>query len=300
MRHIFIINPISGTKKSKSLIPIIENYFSDKSQYEIHESQHPGHATEIASRYSIKDEVCLYSVGGDGTAYEVLNGRKDGVMMAVIPAGTGNDYYRTISENMPHLNLKDILIETIEGKVVSVDYGIANEHRFLNSCCMGVDAEVAEYTNEVLKKRKYIPKSGAYLIGALNKMFKIKNMACTITTNQESFSMDAILIAIMNGKYYGGGFTPAYNADIQDECFDAVLVENLPLRRIIPLLPKYFSGKHQGVPEIAYKMLDNFDFKCETVVTYACDGEIFKDNHIIFSMMKKGLQLRVPKGSHLK
>lgn len=300
MRHVFVINPTSGAGKGVSLIPIIKNYFQEKSQYEIYQTEYPGHASEIAAKYSIKDEVCLYSIGGDGTAYEILNGRRDGVMMAIIPTGTGNDYYRTISQGMKHLDAEEVLIETIEGKVVKVDYGIANEHRFLNSCCMGVDAEVAEYTNEVLKKRKYIPKSGAYLLGALNKMFKIKTLSTTITTKEESFTMDAILIAIMNGKYYGGGFTPAYNANIQDEKFDAVLVEALPLKRIIPLLPKYFSGKHEGVPEIKYKMLDSFDFKCDDIVTYACDGEIFKDNHIKFSMMKGALDLRVPKASNLK
>ncbi len=300
MRHIFIINPTSGKGEGEALIPIIENYFTDQSEYEIFITTHIGHATEIASKYSIKDNVCLYALGGDGTAYEVLNGRKDGVMMAIIPIGTGNDYYRTISNNEKNLDVKKILLETIAGKVVQVDYGIANEHRFLNSCCMGIDAEVAEFTNNVIKKRAYFPKSAAYGIGAITKMFNIKNIACTITTKEETFQMDAILIAIMNGKYYGGGFTPAYDANIQDEHFDAILVQNLPLYRVIQLLPKYFSGKHKGVKEIKYKLLDSFEFKAEAPVTYAADGEIYRDDHIIFSMMKKGLNLRVPERSHLK
>lgn len=298
MKHVFIINPVSGTGTYKKLIPTIESYFAS-GEYQIIMTEYVGHASEIAAKYSIKDDVCLYAVGGDGTAYEVLNGLKDGVMMSVIPAGTGNDYYRSISGNQKISDVKKILLETIEGKVVNVDYGVANAHRFLNCCCMGLDAEIVEYTNNVIK-RTIIPKSIAYIAAALKKVIRPKKIQCTIHADNETISMEAVLIAIMNGKYYGGGFTPAPNANIQDKHFDAVMVDYLPTHRIIPLLPVYFSGKHENVKEVTFKTLDSFEFQSLQPVTYCCDGEIFKDDHIIFRLMKAGLRLRVPKESVLQ
>ena len=91
---------------------MIKEYFAKNPQdYEIIMTEGKGHASKIASHFSIKDNVTLYSVGGDGTAYEVLNGINDHVCMAIIPAGTGNDYYRNLE--VPEKSLHKILIETI-------------------------------------------------------------------------------------------------------------------------------------------------------------------------------------------
>ena len=59
-KHVFIINPISGVKDSKKVIPWIEEYFSNRTDYEIYVTEYPGHATELASRFSVRDRVCIY------------------------------------------------------------------------------------------------------------------------------------------------------------------------------------------------------------------------------------------------
>lgn len=57
-----------------------------------------GHATELA-REAARTPGCdaVISVGGDGTAYEVASGMLDsGKPMGIIPAGTGNDFIKTL------------------------------------------------------------------------------------------------------------------------------------------------------------------------------------------------------------
>ena len=48
-----------------------------------------------------------------------------------------------------------------------------------------------------------------------------------------------ILAAICNGRFYGGGYNPAPQALLDDGKLTFCLVDDLPLRRIIQLLPNY-------------------------------------------------------------
>jgi len=58
MKHIFVINPVSGHQNAVELIPIIEAYFKDRqNEFEIKVTQYPKHATEIAASYHVSDEV---------------------------------------------------------------------------------------------------------------------------------------------------------------------------------------------------------------------------------------------------
>ena len=97
MKYVFIVNPTSGKGKSLRFVPLIENYFKNsEEEYEIIYTEYPKHATEIAARYTEKDDVILYSVGGDGTATEILDGLDLSVRFGVVPGGTGNDFLKSI------------------------------------------------------------------------------------------------------------------------------------------------------------------------------------------------------------
>ena len=98
MKHVFIINPISGKGHALEFIWEIENYFKiNGGDYEIIKTERISHATEIAKEYCKKyQEVTIYSVGGDGTMKEILDGIQENAIMCVIPGGTGNDFYKSI------------------------------------------------------------------------------------------------------------------------------------------------------------------------------------------------------------
>ena len=296
MKHIFIINPKSGKQKSYELISVIQDYFKEKNDtYEIIITEAPGHATELAAQFA--DADCIYSIGGDGTAYEVLNGMPENVAMAVIPAGTGNDYFSMY--NYPKKNLEDILIKTIEGRNVKVDYGVANGHRFLNCFCMGLDAEVVYHANNY-SKRYPLPNKLSYMASVLRSIPKPKKLVAKAKVGEENINMDAVLIAVMNGQYYGGGFQPTPEASIQDGILDVLFVEYLKTMQIVPLLPKYFAGKHQDVKEVhAYKG-NEVHIELESEFVYCCDGETYFASEFDIKVMKDGLLLRVPVESELK
>lgn len=296
MRYIFIINPTSGVRKYERFIPWIEEYFNDESKYEIHVTQYPNHAKEIASRYSVRDNVCVFSIGGDGTAYEVLNGLRDGVAMAIVPNGTGDDFHRTIYTEK--FDSKEMLIRTIEGQIQNIDYGIANEHRFLNMFCVGFDAMVGKEAI-INSNKKYFPNSLSYVAAALKKLIKPTKFEIEFTNEDEVLKQDTLMFSVMNGQYYGGGFNPTPYADVKDGSFDVLWVEYVTRRVIIPLVPKYASGRHEDIKQIKHYKLKNFSLKLDQVMTYTCDGEIFEDDYIVVTMMENRLPFMIPKGSVL-
>lgn len=298
MKHVFIINPTSGKGKAYKQVDCIKNIFANRSdEFEILLTEYQGHATELARRFKMSDEAIIYSVGGDGTAYEVLNGLQDQVSMAIIPAGTGNDYYRMLG--FTKKNLEDIIKETIDGKFVNVDYGISNDRRFLNTMALGLDADVNQVAQDIGKKLP-IPRSLVYVISALAIIAKPNRINIELEINGETIQRKTILTAIMNGRWYGGGFQPAPDASIQDGQFDICVVSDMPLRRILKLLPKYYKGTHGGNPEVEFFKATSLSLKADKMCSVSCDGETSKQDNLKFRLVPKGLRLRVPLASSLE
>ena len=124
MKHIFIVNKISGKKRGLKTVSIIEDIMQKHHyDYEIHITQYPTHAKKIAANYKKEDDVTIYAVGGDGTILEVVNGIEEGIPLGIIPCGSGNDFYRMIG---PKDNLKLLIEKTINGIVKKIDFGKIN------------------------------------------------------------------------------------------------------------------------------------------------------------------------------
>lgn len=294
MKYIFIINPTAGVRNYERYTPWIEEYFQDESKYEIFITEYAGHATEIAGRYSVRDNVCVFSIGGDGTAYEVLNGLQDGVAMALVPNGTGNDFHRTIYKKK--FKDKEILINTIEGQIQRIDYGIANEHRFLNMFCVGFDAMIGEEAI-IYSNKKFFPNSLSYVVAAIKKIVKLPNFKLTFKTDKLEESQDTLMFSVLNGQYYGGGFNPVPTANIKDGIFDVLWVESITRSTLLPLFMKYSTGRYAEIEQIKHYNLKDFSLKLDRKMTYTCDGEIFEDDYIVVTMMENRLPFMIPKGS---
>ena len=96
MKDVFIVNPKSGKNSQYELIKEIKEHFQGK-RIIIEKTKGPEHATFIAKKYALSDElVHLFVCGGDGTLHEVINGcaEKENVIISVIPIGTGNDFVK--------------------------------------------------------------------------------------------------------------------------------------------------------------------------------------------------------------
>ncbi len=299
MKHVFIINPVSGKGAARKAVSLIEEIcVRNHCDYELIETSKPNEATLIASRYKESDDVCLYAVGGDGTVLETASGLNNNVPMGIIPAGTGNDFFRSIYFEKKELNV--IIEETILGKFVQVDKGIANGSTFLNCMTFGMDAQVNELVVKIMKKTP-IPKKLVYILAAIWVILKPNTTHVIIESENQKIEKEAMIVAIMNGQYYGGGFHPTPMADLQDGQFDCCIVDKIPLYKLFGVLPKFFAGKHTNIPQCHFYKLKDFTCRCLQEQVYSqMDGEQKNEKEVQIACLSNQLLLRVPVHSHLK
>lgn len=170
MSFFFIVNPIAGKGASLNAIPVIKRYCDKlKIKYTIEKTKYAGHATKL-SREAVKLGFrTVVAVGGDGTLLEVANGLiGSSIALGVIPAGTGNDFARSIG--IPQAVEEALEYITKNGSAL-IDVGQAGNICFVNVASVGFDAEIVK---DVKKIRKFIPGKLSYYLSVFLKFFSYK------------------------------------------------------------------------------------------------------------------------------
>lgn len=294
MKHFFIVNPAAGKGKTVNNIPEIKKYCeSHGHSYEIAITEYPGHATEIAKKLSSSQTLRIYSVGGDGTLNEVLNGMAgSGSSLAVLPCGSGNDFIRSIvGEKIPD----DIIPKTIEGAERLIDYAKVNDKYFINIMSVGFDAQVAYQTN-YFKKLPLISGKIAYILGILSTIINCRNEQMELKTDEGVLTGRCLLIAAGIGKYYGGGVYALPDALIDDGIFDICFVEAKKRLQILRLFPKYMKGLHRTIPGVQLLRSNKVEITMDKSIPLNRDGEIILSEKAVLEMFHKALPFVFPAG----
>lgn len=274
MKHVFIVNPVSGRGKAlKVSLGIKKICEEEKLDYEIHYTNGPKDATRIAKKVKGSKNI-IYSVGGDGTLNEVLNGvigTKN--MLAVIPAGSGNDFYRTLSK--------------MDDEMPLIDVGKVNGKYFLNVVSIGIDAEVAKNA-EVMKKLK-VPTSQIYNASIVYTFFKYKFKDIEFSVDNTRTKNKCTILTICNGKMYGGGYKIAPEALLSDGYFDVYIVDKISKPTLPFLLGKLKKGTHESLKEVHKSKATKIKFKCDYDLVCNVDGEIMIDRKFNIKILPKSL-----------
>ncbi|MBC8061873.1 MAG: diacylglycerol kinase family lipid kinase [Clostridiaceae bacterium] len=292
MKHLFIINPMAGKGNSLKLIPKIEEIFCDlKQEYKIEITQRPGHAIELVRAYVQQEDYRVYAVGGDGTLNEVLNGMVgSNSSLGVIPAGSGNDYIKSITKH-PAL---DILQRTIIGKERLIDIGRINDRYFLNVASSGIDAKIA-FNAQRLKKLPIINGFTAYLLSIIYTIFKYKSQFVITEIDDYKFKEITLLVAFGKGSSYGGGMKVLPNTIIDDGYLDVCYVKGMNKFKILTLFPTLIKGTHGAFTEyVSFFKCKRAKVSSEVEMPINIDGEIIMSKEVNFSILPKKIKFIVP------
>jgi YegS/Rv2252/BmrU family lipid kinase len=292
MKHIFIINPAAGKGKSLELIPFIEQCFKDKAEeFTIRVTEYAGHATEIAREYSSVEKCRIYSIGGDGTVNEVVNGiaGTDSVL-GVIPTGSGNDFIRSYQEKF---DVKDMIVSTINGEEKSIDLAKVNDKYFINISSIGFDANVV-FNADKFKKVPGVTGSMAYLISIIYTIFQKKICHVKIDIDGKKMELKLLLVAVANGRYYGGGVLPTPEARIDDGLFDICMVSDLRRIQMLSLFPKYVKGLHADLKQVSFYKGKKISIESQDELCLNIDGEILAARTINFEILENAIKVIFP------
>jgi diacylglycerol kinase (ATP) len=208
----------------------------------------------------------LFLIGGDGTvnlAVQELVG--SGLGIALIPAGTGNDFARTL--NLKLKNPEQLIKYYISNKPSLIDVGKVGEKYFVDVLSTGFDSMVNERANAM----KRIKGRAKYNISILLVLSTFKPKSYRFSIDGFSFESKAMLIAVSNGICYGGGMKVTPDAKIDDGLFDILILSPVSKFEFLKVFPKVFSGKHTTHP--AVKILRGRSVEIDSDAVAYADGE---------------------------
>ena len=276
MKYIFIVNPESAKGNAMKIIGNIEKVCKQEHiEYEVCYTLAQGDATRLAQSYK-DDENIIYAVGGDGTLSEVLNGvigTKNKI--GIIPAGSGNDFYRTVKE------LAKAEIES--------DVGVVNGKYFLNIACVGIDAEVAN--NVPLMKKKNVKVKNLYTASILYTFTHFKFKQIHFKSQEKDEKGNFTILSICNGRYYGGGYNISPKASLEDNYFDVYYINKLRLPSIINLLLKLKKGKLEQDERTNHFKTNNITVTSEEPIRFNVDGETIENTKFEIKIIPKAIKI---------
>lgn len=298
MKHIFIINPAAGKRDNRQRVYAMAEALEQKHGLDVScmLTKSHGHATQLTRSIAETGEaVRFYACGGDGTVNEVANGIAgfDNAAMTVIPIGTGNDFLKNFG---PEMLPKFMDAENLwNGEVQQLDLIDCNGKACLTIACSGIDARIAESVHDFSSS---ISGKGAYLASvAVNFIARGIGQHWTVTLDDEVIEDDFALVAMCNGRHYGGGFTPMLEARMNDGLLHTILVKKISKLQFAALFGKYGSGRHGEVSPDIIRVSDAKVVRIQGRDIVTClDGECSHSNDITLRLSDKKLNFFGPRG----
>ena len=292
MKHIFIVNSNAGKEHYKDFVLFV-NSLKDTFDIDINITKSIDDLDTIINKYNNNQEIRIYAVGGDGTVNGVLNAViQKKIPIGVIPLGTGNDLAHYIY-GQRNWNYKKDLHLLLNGQVIKIDSGKVNSKYFINISSVRFDANAANEAAK-FKKKPFFPSSLSYYAGVLLSLFKKNPLEFEVYIDDVSYSDKYLFIVIANGKYYGGGITPAPYAKFNDGLFDVCLIKDVSKLRALRLLPVYKKGQHLQLDITTMMKCKKIVICCKTDVALNIDGDIDITKEIKFEILPAAVNLVVP------
>jgi YegS/Rv2252/BmrU family lipid kinase len=275
-RFSYLINPVAGGHRDRRDHPLVESLRTRQPGAEVLLSSAPGDARRLAHERAMDADTVVVAVGGDGTVHEVAEGLVGGrAAMAVLPWGSGNDFARMLdspsqldaalawwaqAEPRP-CDVGQVRLATRSGRHVQA--------HFINSLGIGFEADVALRAGRARLLRGF----SRYLIAALIHLLYFRPPRMHLRYNDKVIDAPQFLIALGNGRSAGGGFLLTPEARIDDGLLDLCRADDLPLHRLLRILPSVLRGRHGRFDGVHSDRLQSISIDCPEGCGLHADGE---------------------------
>ena len=300
MKHVFIINPNAGKYDSRQRIYDMADALREKHGLDVQciLTKKQGHATELARRLCDSgEELRFYACGGDGTVNEVANGviGYDNAAKTAIPVGTGNDFLKNFGGAAPLFADVENLWDGPQFPMDAID---VNGRIALTIACSGIDARVAADVHKYSESPLLDGKTSYIASLAVNFLFKGIASHWTVTLDDEVIEDDFSLVAVCNGRYYGGGFMPVAEARMDDGVLNTLVVKKVSRVTFARFVGPYSKGGYSKFPEYAHcstPQVIRIHSEKPDIVT-CLDGECMTNSDVTIRMSEKKLNFFGPEG----
>jgi diacylglycerol kinase (ATP) len=264
-----VINPVSGQGQGTTVGTYVAGFLNQhKVDFTIVTGNSSVAITDHLKTFIDKNPTCagVIAVGGDGLMHIILQSVVPSqIPFALIPAGTGNDFVRTLGWDLEAVDV--LLNRIITTKPSPIDLGLVDGEWFGAILSTGFDSIVNEKANTMQWPKGPMKYNAAIAI----ELPRFKPRHYEITLDDRTISTEAMLIAVANGRSYGGGMLVCPNAKLNDGLFDVMVLHPVSKIEFMKVFPRVFAGTHVSHPAVEIVRSKNVTIESKAVA-YA-DGE---------------------------
>ncbi|MBQ9311522.1 MAG: diacylglycerol kinase family lipid kinase [Bacteroidales bacterium] len=287
---LFIINPVSGIGKQKTVETALEQYLNkDKFDYDITYTEYAHHATKISQQATEKGYNTVVAVGGDGSINDCVQGLVgSNIRLGIIPAGSGNGLARCL--HIP-LEVKKAIEVINNYNYLNIDTVNMNGMTYASVAGVGFDALIAkEFTGNSTRGFQ------TYLRLVLKDYLNYKPKKYRLKIDGKEIEQEALFISFMNSNQFGYNAVIAPKASLNDGLLDIVIVKKVPIMLaplVVQMLFFHQFDKAMYVNTYRAKEVEVLDFE-DNIINFDGEGIEYKGNNLKFTVNPSNLNVIIP------
>lgn len=269
---VVIANPVAGRGKAGKRIGAATTRLRELGvDHEVQVAASPEEMESSCREAAEHGAEIVAVIGGDGTVSCAVNGLLGtGAALAVLPAGTGDDFAASIGAR-PFRSAIRLLTDPT---VVSIDVARVRtsegERSFVNVAGAGFDSEVNEAANAMTVN---LGGTGTYVAALVKTLSRFTPARYALDVDGTNVETDAMLVVIGNGRSYGGGMKVLPDASLVDGMLDLCIVEALSKTAFLRAFPKVFMGRHTTHPKVRMMRARSITVEADRTLQVHADGE---------------------------
>ena len=317
---LIIINHAAA--KARSAWPVVKRSLESAGlQFDFHETTQPGDAT-TKTRAALEAGASIIAVvGGDGSLSEAAEGffkfskriedlpaPNPNACLAILPAGTGDDFARSeMGRREPLEKWIDIFLAYCRSptetslRKVDVLYGLCDDYKTaficLNASTMGIGGETAARVAAHGKLLRRFSGEARFAAAALGALAGWRERRVRVSVDdREVVDGKMNLVAVANALYAGGGMMLSPDAKIDDGKLDVITACGLSRTAVVRELARIHKGGHVKNPKVRVMQGEGVSietFSAEDAMLIEADGNVRGVTPVEFKVMPKVLKFVV-------
>lgn len=276
-----IVNPAAGGGRCGELAPrALERLRDAGLAVDVAQTAAAGDATRIAREAYGRGVRGFIAAGGDGTAYEVVNGLLPGALGAAggerpclgfLPLGTGNSFLRDFGATDAEAAITALCDARRRAcDVVRLTHE-TGQLFFINLLSLGFVADVCAVANRRFKR---LGAAGYGLAVVIETAGLGPQRVRMRVDGGAPWEQDTTFVSFCNSRYTGGTMMMAPFADTADGLIDVIVAGAMGRLSLLAAFPRIFAGTHVHLPNISCSRARRIEFDASEPIDLMIDGEV--------------------------